>query len=271
MAGARRPTVRAGDTITIDGGSGEVFEGAIPGTTEPVPEAATLLGWARELGITVGEEGDAREPTAGQPARGVHGRSSSGPSASSAPRCPEAPPTPRARPDQVQPLLDDLVATGSRRRSTAPTASRTPARDAPRRSSRPSGRNGVPTRGRRSRCVPGAGSSNEGDRDGLAAPGARRGQRPQRSGLRPGVLDRLAALHERGRRFPGRPTPAVRLASRPTTSGSRCALEQALAGDGRFVASPRVDSYHGVWFELHEDLIQLAGRTREDEVAAGRA
>jgi hypothetical protein len=49
------------------------------------------------------------------------------------------------------------------------------------------------------------------------------------------------------------------------------ALAQAQAGDGRFVASPRVDSYHGVWFELHEDLIQLAGRTREDEVAAGRA
>jgi pyruvate, orthophosphate dikinase len=43
------------------------------------------------------------------------------------------------------------------------------------------------------------------------------------------------------------------------------------AGDARFVASPRVDSYHSVWFELHEDLIRLAGRTREDEVAAGRA
>jgi len=42
-------------------------------------------------------------------------------------------------------------------------------------------------------------------------------------------------------------------------------------GDGRYVASPRVDSYHGIWFELHEDLIQLAGRTRADEVAAGRA
>jgi hypothetical protein len=26
-----------------------------------------------------------------------------------------------------------------------------------------------------------------------------------------------------------------------------------------------------VWFELHEDLILLAGRTREAEVAAGRA
>ena len=49
------------------------------------------------------------------------------------------------------------------------------------------------------------------------------------------------------------------------------AAEAAASGDGRFIASPRVDSYHGVWFELHEDLIRLAGRTREDEVAAGRA
>ena len=49
------------------------------------------------------------------------------------------------------------------------------------------------------------------------------------------------------------------------------AVEAAQAGDGRFVASPRVDSYHGIWFELHEDLIQLAGRTRAEEVEAGRA
>ncbi len=49
------------------------------------------------------------------------------------------------------------------------------------------------------------------------------------------------------------------------------ALESARGGDGRFVASPRVDSVHGIWFELHEDLIRLAGRTRTAEVAAGRA
>ena len=49
------------------------------------------------------------------------------------------------------------------------------------------------------------------------------------------------------------------------------ALEAARGGDGRFVASPRVDSFHGVWFELHEDLIVLAGRTRAEETAAGRA
>jgi pyruvate,orthophosphate dikinase len=49
------------------------------------------------------------------------------------------------------------------------------------------------------------------------------------------------------------------------------AMAAVRAGDTRFVASPRVDSYHSVWFELHEDLIRLAGRTREGEVEAGRA
>lgn len=48
------------------------------------------------------------------------------------------------------------------------------------------------------------------------------------------------------------------------------ALDAAQGGDGRYVASPRVDSMHGVWFELHEDLIRLAGSTRAQEVAAGR-
>ncbi len=32
-----------------------------------------------------------------------------------------------------------------------------------------------------------------------------------------------------------------------------------------------VDSYHTLWFELHEELIQALGRTRADEAAAGRA
>ena len=45
----------------------------------------------------------------------------------------------------------------------------------------------------------------------------------------------------------------------------RRAVELARTGDQRYVASPRVDSYHSVWFELHEDLIRLAGRRREDE------
>jgi pyruvate,orthophosphate dikinase len=56
-------------------------------------------------------------------------------------------------------------------------------------------------------------------------------------------------------------------ASRPMRAyGSRLAAAAELArnGDHRFLASPRVDSYHSAWFELHEDLIRLAGRTRDD-------
>ena len=41
------------------------------------------------------------------------------------------------------------------------------------------------------------------------------------------------------------------------------AAADALArGDSRFVASPRVDSLHQVWFELHEDLLVTLGRER---------
>lgn len=41
-------------------------------------------------------------------------------------------------------------------------------------------------------------------------------------------------------------------------------------GDTSFVASPLKDSFHAAWFELHEELIYLAGRSRHDEALAGR-
>ena len=86
----------------------------------------------------------------------------------------------------------------------------------------------------------------------------------------PTVLDRLAALHADATAwFTGAEAGPRRLADYRARLDR--ALEGAQAGDGRYVASPRVDSYHGIWFELHEDLIGLAGRTRADEVAAGRA
>jgi len=48
------------------------------------------------------------------------------------------------------------------------------------------------------------------------------------------------------------------------------ALAAVRAGDKTMMARPLVDSYHTVWFELHEELIALSGRTRADEAAAGR-
>jgi hypothetical protein len=38
-----------------------------------------------------------------------------------------------------------------------------------------------------------------------------------------------------------------------------------------WVSCPLVDSYHTVWFELHEELILAAGLTREAEAKAGDA
>jgi len=43
------------------------------------------------------------------------------------------------------------------------------------------------------------------------------------------------------------------------------ALDRIHAGDAVWLARPMIDSYHTVWFELHEELIGAAGLTREDE------
>ena len=48
------------------------------------------------------------------------------------------------------------------------------------------------------------------------------------------------------------------------------ALEKLQSGDGTYLAAPLKDSYHTVWFEMHEELILLSGRNRADEAAAGR-
>jgi hypothetical protein len=41
------------------------------------------------------------------------------------------------------------------------------------------------------------------------------------------------------------------------------AYDKALAGEVDFVSGVRVDSYHLVWHELHEDLLRVLGRTRQ--------
>ncbi len=51
----------------------------------------------------------------------------------------------------------------------------------------------------------------------------------------------------------------------------RLALERVQRGDHTWLLRPLIDSYHTVWFELHEELISLSGRNRLEEAAAGRA
>ena len=49
------------------------------------------------------------------------------------------------------------------------------------------------------------------------------------------------------------------------------ALRRAREGDMTWLTRPMVDSYHTVWFELHEELIGMAGRTRATEAESGSA
>jgi hypothetical protein len=49
---------------------------------------------------------------------------------------------------------------------------------------------------------------------------------------------------------------------RPYAGRLAVAADAVATGDARYVASPRVDSMHQVWFELHEDLLATLGRSR---------
>ena len=42
------------------------------------------------------------------------------------------------------------------------------------------------------------------------------------------------------------------------------ALDKVKAGDSAWLTRPLIDSYHTVWFELHEELILAIGLTREE-------
>jgi hypothetical protein len=82
------------------------------------------------------------------------------------------------------------------------------------------------------------------------------------------VLRRLADLHDRAIPLMRRLAQlAPRLASYQTRL-SRAAARLA-AGDHSYVAKIVHDSYHTVWFELHEELIALIGLTR-DALARGQ-
>jgi hypothetical protein len=75
------------------------------------------------------------------------------------------------------------------------------------------------------------------------------------------VLARLDDVHRRVA-----PIIAAVAAELPRLSRYSVKLQTALdnihAGETIWLARPLIDSYHTVWFELHEELILAAGRTR---------
>jgi pyruvate,orthophosphate dikinase len=279
----------AGETITVDGGTGEVFAGVVDGVAMVAPEAATLLGWARDLGITIGEGTPAGEPApAGLPPT-TGARVTDSAAASTAITTDDALralvvkgyATPEAiaaallcAADEASALLDGLVAGGlaetaagsvrltadgklaGRERIAADTErwgvdNATAALDAFLALDHRMKETVTAWQMRDVDGVPTFNDHVDAAYDAKVLDDLEALHGAASAWLRPLVagLARLAAYHERLER----------------------AVVAVRAGDSRYVASPRVDSYHGAWFELHEDLILLAGRTRADEVAAGRA
>ena len=83
------------------------------------------------------------------------------------------------------------------------------------------------------------------------------------------VIGRLERLHERA-------APRIRRVGRevPRFADHERRLRHALArvvddGEHEWFTAPRVDSYHTVWNQMHEDLLLTLGRSRDDEPTPG--
>jgi hypothetical protein len=77
------------------------------------------------------------------------------------------------------------------------------------------------------------------------------------------LIDRLGNLHERAERALDRLASAL-----PRFSIYRhklgAALEKAEDGEIAWVSDAKIESYHTLWFELHEDLLRLMRRERDE-------
>ena len=273
-------TFGVGDLLTIDGASGEVFAGAIDGSTVPVPEATKLLAWARELGIEIGESEEGNPEVAATDETLAMG---DGPTADAI----------------VRALLIKGVVTVEMLASAVVTGSEDlgPVLD----EMAADGLIGDPgaliqltDEGKALGLEMIAADSDAWGVDNASAAldvflpldhrvkeivtawqmsevdGAPVLNDHSDEEYDAAVLERFASLHQDAAvwletLFDGLPR-LVDYSSRLDRAASLVA-----GGDYGYIASPRVDSYHSIWFELHEDLILLAGRSREDEVAAGRA
>lgn len=84
------------------------------------------------------------------------------------------------------------------------------------------------------------------------------------------VLARLDEIHERAV-----PIIAAAAGQLPRLASYADKLAAAVAkvkaGDTAWFTRPIIDSYHTVWFELHEELIVASGLSREEEAKAGHA
>jgi len=273
-------TFHQGAVISIDGASGEVFDGPVETSLELAPEAARLLAWARELGVDLEEEDRARDERATGEVRGGQGMDDGHEALVRALAI-----RGHVMPEQLAPMLDLGPAEAAERleRAVADGLARTNA-----------GMSSLTDAGKalatqllaadRATWAPQAAQAALDrfiDLDGRMKTIVTAWQMREVDGqpvlndhadaaYDAAVLADLDALHADASAWL---VPLAGDLPRLADYARRldAAAAAVAAGDPRFIASPRVDSYHGIWFELHEDLIRLAGTTREDEVAAGRA
>jgi pyruvate,orthophosphate dikinase len=261
----------AGDAITIDGGTGEIFAGVVAGSTTIAPEAATLASWADELGIETIRATDAgligdSSVTPDEVLRALLIKGSATADGLAAATISSV--------ENVLAIVDRLLDQGlveleadafratrkGKDRGTALIEKDHKEWGSKRAQAALSAFHDLDERVKKAVTA-----WQLRDDDGVQVLNDHAD-----AGYDANVLDRLADLHHDAIKWlsslSGRPAA---LTSYPIRLAR--ALESASAGDHRFVASPRVDSYHSVWFELHEELIRLAGRDRAEEAAEGRA
>ena len=77
------------------------------------------------------------------------------------------------------------------------------------------------------------------------------------------LIDRLGTLHERAEAILGQLSAGL---PRLVIYAERLEVALAKAEDGaiEWVSGAKIESYHTVWFELHEDLLRILGRTRQE-------
>lgn len=77
------------------------------------------------------------------------------------------------------------------------------------------------------------------------------------------IIDKLGDVHERAEPMLAGLAAALPRLSRYAARLS-AALDKAESGEINFVSGAKIESYHTVWFELHEDLLRILERKRDD-------
>ena len=77
------------------------------------------------------------------------------------------------------------------------------------------------------------------------------------------IIDKLGVIHEK---FEPVLDIMVKSVERFANYSAKLtnALEKSEDGELQWVSDAQLDSYHTVWFELHEDLLRILGRIREE-------